>query len=58
MHEREEQDEIAPTQRRLPLARGVLAIGANVAHEAEGYSECVGGNGANVLFIECDEQAR
>lgn len=40
--------------RTLPLARGVLHIGANVANEAKGYAACVGGGGGNVLFVECD----
>jgi hypothetical protein len=39
---------------KLPLARGVLHIGANVANEAKGYAACVGGGGGNVLFVECD----
>ena len=34
----------------LPMARGVLHIGANVANEAASYSDCVGGGGANVRF--------
>ena len=41
---------------RLPMVRGILHIGANVANEALAYSDCVGGNGANVLFVECDRQ--
>jgi FkbM family methyltransferase len=36
------------------LAKGIIHIGANEATESRTYSECVGGNGANVLFIECD----
>ena len=36
--------------RSLPMARGVLHIGANVANEAASYSDCVGGGGANVRF--------
>eukprot|EP00614_Pseudopedinella_elastica_P002842 CAMPEP_0172605644 /NCGR_PEP_ID=MMETSP1068-20121228/25881_1 /TAXON_ID=35684 /ORGANISM="Pseudopedinella elastica, Strain CCMP716" /LENGTH=338 /DNA_ID=CAMNT_0013408105 /DNA_START=263 /DNA_END=1279 /DNA_ORIENTATION=- len=40
----------------LPMARGVLHIGANVAHEAAAYADCVAGGGANVLFVECDRE--
>jgi len=45
----------AAVGRSLPRAKGILHIGANVANEAKGYARCVGGNGANVLFVECDE---
>jgi len=41
---------------RLPLAKGILHIGANVANEAKGYATCVGGGGSNVLFVECDPE--
>mmetsp|Transcript_192 Transcript_192/g.398 ORF Transcript_192/g.398 Transcript_192/m.398 type:complete len:382 (-) Transcript_192:179-1324(-) len=38
----------------LPMARGILHIGANRADEASRYAQCVGGGGSNVLFLECD----
>eukprot|EP00614_Pseudopedinella_elastica_P007919 CAMPEP_0172607982 /NCGR_PEP_ID=MMETSP1068-20121228/28100_1 /TAXON_ID=35684 /ORGANISM="Pseudopedinella elastica, Strain CCMP716" /LENGTH=377 /DNA_ID=CAMNT_0013411123 /DNA_START=340 /DNA_END=1474 /DNA_ORIENTATION=- len=47
------QDQATPAAARLPVARGVLHIGANAAQEARAYAECVGGGGANVLFVEC-----
>jgi len=46
----------APVRRRLPLARGILHVGANQATEAAGYAACVGGGGANVVFVECDPE--
>ena len=39
-------------KRQLPLARGVLHVGANRAHEAETYAGCVGGGGANVVSFD------
>lgn len=40
----------------MPVAVGILHVGANVANEAGGYARCVGGRGANVLFVECDPE--
>jgi hypothetical protein len=47
---------ISYSSSHLPLAKGILHIGANVANEAKGYAKCVGGGGSNVLFVECDPE--
>ena len=36
----------------LPVARGILHVGANVANEATTYAECVGGGVRNASTNE------
>mmetsp|Transcript_20648 Transcript_20648/g.26866 ORF Transcript_20648/g.26866 Transcript_20648/m.26866 type:complete len:227 (-) Transcript_20648:217-897(-) len=47
---------IQEEESQLPIAKGILHVGANHATESASYSTCVGGNGANVLFVECDPE--
>lgn len=54
--ERGSDTKISLSSGRLPLAKGILHVGANVANEAKGYATCVGGGGSNVLFVECDPE--